>query len=324
MTKNVIKIGMVGTLDVDNDPVLRALQSQKRMHLSAAFSPVYANVESFSRNHQASPFGSLRCLVEHDAIQGLIWNKQLAEIDLVKWAFGTEPKPILARQQFLEHCSIESLVRLRNRAAAEHVVILPELLHRWTPATLRLRELIATELGPIHRITMTVQYNNRASQIHSIDWIRTMLAIREVNVVFQGENQSINIEFARHNGLPAICRLNLLNESFSESLTTNENASIRQVECEGGMVEISSDDDLRWRTNEDWIVEHLESDRSAADVMPDLFGRRIVGGIVPVPDLNEYLRSYRLLTAIRDSQKTGNAINIDDASVPIDHGELSF
>ncbi len=324
MTKNVIAIGMIGIPDVDDDPVLCALRSQQRIQLSAAFSPVYANVETFSRKNQTSPFGSLRRIVNHECIQGLIWNQHFDEIDHVKWAFGTEPKPILARRQFLEQRSMESLVHLRNRAANEHVVILPELLHRWTPATLRLRELIATEMGPIREITMTVQHgSSAASLVHSIDWIRMLMALREVTVVTNRVSESVCLEFARVDGLPAICDLKMMKDD-SGSLSKKGETPAARIDCERGTVEILSDDDLKWRTSKDWTAEHLQSDRSAADVMLDLFGRRIVGGIVPVPDLNEYLRSYRLIAAIRNSQETGDPISIDDTLIPIDHGELSF
>ena len=325
MAKNVIEIGMLGIPDVENDPVVRALQAQQRMRLSAAFSPVYAIVEAFSRRNQVSPFGSLRSLVEHPRIQGLIWNERFTGIDQVRWALGTEPKPILVRSQFWELCSMESLVQIRNHAAAEHVVVLVELLHRWTPTTLRLRELIATEMGPIHEICLTIRSGiDHASLVQFIDWIRMLLALREVSVVPQHDNQTINMEFARQNGSIARCRLNLQSDSQLKSLSTTSVSSISQIICEGGTVEITSENDLKWRTSSGWIVEHLASDRSATDVMLDLFGRRIAGGIVPVPDINELLRSERLVAAIRNAQATGNSICFDDASTPIDNSELRF
>jgi hypothetical protein len=45
--------------------------------------------------------------------------------------------------------------------------------------------------------------------------------------------------------------------------------------------------------------------------MLDLFGRRLVGGIVPTPDLGDVLRAGRAQRAIQESIRTGGAAPVE-------------
>ena len=69
---------------------------------------------------------------------------------------------------------------------------------------------------------------------------------------------------------------------------------------------------LEWSIGPRLEHESLVSDRAAADVMYDLFGRRLVGGIVPVPDLADLIRAQRILAAAEVSRLERRAVSLDE------------
>jgi hypothetical protein len=66
-----------------------------------------------------------------------------------------------------------------------------------------------------------------------------------------------------------------------------------------------------WRTEHEQGDESLLSERSDVEVMLDHFCRRVVGGLIPVADLGDVRRCYRLARAASESMQTGSPVHLN-------------
>ncbi len=74
-----------------------------------------------------------------------------------------------------------------------------------------------------------------------------------------------------------------------------------KLRCERGSAELSSTARVSWQLNSaEPIQETLSSDRSEEEIMLDIFCRRVVGGLVPVADLNDIIRPIQLVRSCVD------------------------
>ncbi len=327
MTMDVISIGMIGSPKDDHDSIVGALDSQSRLRIGAVYSPVYEHAEKFARAHQAVPMGSLRPFAEESSIHGVIWNSFPT---LVKWSVTHSLRPILLRKQCWSQSSPNEMLAFSNCTTSAHALVIPELLHRWTPATLRMRELIATRLGPIHTLEIRAEVPfsnsnpvwNHPNGLVALDMIRMLVSLGEVSL-FSRTNEKIDFRFERQDNEPCECFLEFVERP--EPPEAREQAVPElHAQCDYGDVEVTSDHRVRWIAGTEWTEEILVEERPAAHVLLDLFGRRIAGGIVPVPDLNEIFRCYRLAQAIQESFDSSQEVMVNDALLPIDNGEFSF
>lgn len=319
MAKSVISLALIGITNSDEDQLLFSINLQKRFELSAAFSACYQKLEAFAKQLKIVPMGSCRQLMCCPQIDGLIWNGDAAESQPEKLGLGASAKHLLIRAEVLQQFSLERILLLQEQAATSQTEILPGLLHRWNPVTLRLRELIATQLGPIEkiRVNQCSQQTTLPELFHIVDWLRMLLSIKHCTVT-ANNSDFITIDFQRADHKSVTCDISL----SSDSNDANKDDTAISINCESGQVEIKSTQNLRWKTNSDWNDETLQNERTAEQVMLDLFGRRIAGGIVPVPDLMEVLRTQRLLAVIEESQFTGQPIHIDETSLPVNDGKF--
>ncbi|MDA7527591.1 hypothetical protein OAF42_00655 [Planctomicrobium sp.] len=326
MTKSVISLALLGLSDFENDPLLQSITLQPRFELSAAFSCCYQKLDDFAKQLKVVPMGSCRQLFGSQLVDGLIWNAEASDIRPEQFGLGKAAKHLLIRSELIHSLTLERLLNLNVQAGNSQTEILPELLHRWTPATLRLRELIATQLGPIKQIIVNQQSQSgmTSSLFQIVDWLRMIVSQRMCIVSAKGSN-SIFLEFERSDHQAVSCEVHLTgtdDEEATGSVETKSKLHQFNLQCDAGEIQIHSASKLCWQTDSGWQEETLEHERTAEQVMLDLFGRRIAGGIVPVPDLMEVLRTRRILAAIEESRLAGKAIQVDETSLPVNDGEF--
>ena len=71
--------------------------------------------------------------------------------------------------------------------------------------------------------------------------------------------------------------------------------------CEKGKATITSPVQIQWQTGSSTQKqETLTSERSEEEIMLDIFCRRVIGGLVPVADLDDILRPIQLLESCRE------------------------
>ena len=60
-----------------------------------------------------------------------------------------------------------------------------------------------------------------------------------------------------------------------------------ELTCRDGVVIVTGNRRVRWKAGDDEADEELSDDRTSAAVQLDLFSRRLAGGLVPVPSLED-------------------------------------
>ena len=200
----------------------------------------------------------------------------------------------------------------------ELATVVPALLDRYTGATLRLRELLVGPLGPVESITIRPR-NERgtehAARLEQLDWCRWLTYPRLERL----DDHRVRLTAAGGRSAEAVF-LATANEPSNESASESASESPREtpdvpddadataagdrdptigpahspatfsalVECRGGVAEVSGNT-LRWRAagQSQWQDVDLSSERSALGVVADLFARRVIGGLVPTPLLDD-------------------------------------
>ncbi len=81
-----------------------------------------------------------------------------------------------------------------------------------------------------------------------------------------------------------------------------------EVRCERGTALIKSPTSIGWQTDAQLITESLAEERSEVEVMLDHFCRRVVGGLIPVADVNDVCRSLALVRAAEESFRSGRPV----------------
>jgi hypothetical protein len=75
-----------------------------------------------------------------------------------------------------------------------------------------------------------------------------------------------------------------------------------RLRCRGGTILQMGETGLTWQCDTgNEFHELLDVERTGAEVLLDHFARRIVGGLVPIPGLDDACRILRLLDPHRDA-----------------------
>lgn len=226
--------------------------------------------------------------------------------------------------------------RLVRQAAQTGVTLMPDLAHRYTPATARLRELMATRLGrPLSLAVDVVAHGNsflgksempdacREALAVAVDWSTTLAGAPPVSVRAvrncADERLELHVEFRRppaQSAAPsALVRLAAEVPGPSHDSPSNNGCDTSitlraKVECARGSALLDGPQEITWNLNAtestgepteetagERIVESLASDRPGLEVMLDHFCRRVVGGLIPVPTLDDLCRAFQYVDA---------------------------
>jgi hypothetical protein len=83
----------------------------------------------------------------------------------------------------------------------------------------------------------------------------------------------------------------------------------QEVECERGQAVIAAPTEIIWENGTGPGKESLLTERSEAEVTLDQFCRRIVGGLIPVANVDDVSRSLAVAQAAWKSLQTGEAVS---------------
>lgn len=196
----------------------------------------------------------------------------------------------------------KALSELCRLAATESVLIASELRLRTAPATTRIQELIATQLGSVNHIRAAVAIPRSADQVHSIvaaiDW--SSMLFRSIPAGIEVEDRDdkglrLRITFRRpaRNGAPAQAVLDIRIEEEESDLAA-------VIDCDRGEIRLTGQAQLTWQSGDQAVAESLESERGDVETLFDHFARRVVGGLVPVPGLDDVCRLMELVAPHQD------------------------
>lgn len=159
-------------------------------------------------------------------------------------------------------------------------LIVPGLVLRYVPATLRLRELIATQLGAVQAIDVVVPANGFSHE--TIDWATSIANSRVIESTHDAKELVIHLK----SGVTA-------NFRTGDALSAT-------VQCEAGTARWTPPNGLEWQNTHrgDWTTVRTADDRDGPTVLLDLFLRRVVGVLVPVPSVNDVAAAQGVLKLV--------------------------
>lgn len=243
-----------------------------------------------------------------------------------------------------------ALEALHQSAVESETLLMTEFSRRYTPATNRLRELIATRLGEARAVTVNAlvplpstpgplpgQDSERDYLAGLLDWCQyitgrvptqltaTMSASAETTISDAATSDvpttgaaadawQVMLGFRPNaQGQPATTARIALQPRSADEIPNPAGTDDEwpfphhEIVCEHGRAVFSSAGEIHWQNgvSDAPDVERLTSERSDAEVMLDQFSRRILGGLVPVADVQDVCRALKLVEAISVSRERG-------------------
>jgi predicted dehydrogenase len=232
--------------------------------------------------------------------------------------------------------SIPRLIPILQRSVETGETLMPEFPQRCTPATTRLRELMATKLGPVRRIDVSIPLpatdsatvadwlqREQAEVIGLFDWCAWLIGGASPEVTFHAATAfhpttADHVSTGDHAAAAdADARFDLrfpmgparpAGGGVTIRLHAGGGAIRRQIECERGSAVIDSPTQISWQAGVEHAGETLNHERSPQEIILDQFCRRALGGLVPVPTPTDALRAIATaqlaLKLVRDSRQT--------------------
>ena len=333
----MINLGIVGLGPVWESryrPVLEKLQH--RVRIRAVFDPVASRCDEVAATLRAAPYQGVLALLTHADVRGILLLDSSWYGNALIHFLGQMRKPVYLAGSLGE--DRDELARLRSLVESEGLLVMPEFSRRFTPATCRLHELIATRLGRPKHIAIDAihpapnsteaipgQKAGTDFMVGLLDWCRYV--VRQTTIRLEAHpldpasppgkpHHRVAIEFGdsrEHGPVRSTAELRVHHhEAPLDAAAPNPSAVSFTILCEKGEAMIDGPAQIRWRlTGGEIETESLIADRSEVEVMIDHFCRRLVGGLIPVADISDVCRCLRLVHAAEQSLATAAPIPLN-------------
>lgn len=229
---------------------------------------------------------------------------------------------------------------VKSRVEASGVAFMAEFPRRHSPATLRLKELIATHLGPVQLVfchqrlvikrPCQGQCNGQASSnpmvrelIELVDWCRFVVGRDPHSVVSvahraaheqAGEDyRMLSLEFADNGDRPAIAQISCgqyLPEEWHEATSFRPPTGM-QVRCLRGVAFVDLPSRLVWFDEAGRHQESLESERPVGEQLLASFHRAVTSLLRRTDDLEDAYQALQIIAAAKASSESGQRVSIE-------------
>lgn len=221
---------------------------------------------------------------------------------------------------------------LRQRVDESGIAFMAELPRRHAPATIRLKELIATRLGQprmlfCHRRAVAEQsagtHRDRASEsrdlMELVDWCgyvagtppTSVVAVRHADSVQVGldDYQMMSLDYSSDGRAGTGCLAQIscgyyMPKQWEEAVAFRPPAAL-QVACEKGIAFVDLPASLVWFDTAGRHMESLESDRPVGETMLSQFHRMVTSLVRHVSGLDDTLFAMKVVSAASASQHEG-------------------
>jgi predicted dehydrogenase len=302
-----------------------------RFDVRAVFSSVAKLAETSASEFQADPVDGYRALVSRCDIDAVVvlqrtwlgWLPMLAAAEAGKaiyWAGNLDLDP-------------EKDTHVRAAIEDSGVTFMVEFPRRFAPATLRLKELIATRLGAprlvfCHRRVQHQEPANRGENGNSdrcdlvelVDWCRYVVDREPTTVNSTGcdsspnsDYQSMSLQFSETDDKPAVTAQissgSYIKASWHEAVSFRP-PSAMQVCCERGVAFIDLPASLVWFDEAGRHLESLETELPVGEQLLSQFHRSVTSLLRNVSDLDDVYRASTILAAAKQSAREGRRVNV--------------
>lgn len=331
----MVNVGIIGLGPVWESRYRPALaRLDRRIRVCAVFDVVAERAAQAAAELRVPCFGGIVALGERAGCDAfLVLDAGWAGIETLRLAARFRKPIYFSGSLGADAAQIRALY---ERIRGEGLTLMPDLGCRYTPATSRLHELMATKLGRPMRIAIDAALPQEEESCNAprhgrepellgalFDWCRYVVRTRPVRLAPANGHGSpgaaLRLEFARPRagGEGCVVDLRLRRKIAERSGGQIESATIVQhVVCERGEARLPGPTEIAWRENETERRESLTAERSEIEVMLDHFCRRVVGGLIPIPDLEDVRRSVEFASAVDDCLRTGREILLENSRAP--------
>ncbi len=332
----MINLGIVGLGPVWESryrPVLDKLQH--RVRIRAVFDPVASRCDEVAASLRAAPYQGVLALLTQADVRGILLLDSSWYGNALIHFLGQMRKPVYVAGSLGEDA--DELARLRSLVESEGLLVMPEFSRRFTPATCRLHELIATRLGRPKHIAIDAvhpapnaldaipgQKAGTDFMVGLLDWCRYVVRLTTVRLEAgpldpalppDKPHHRVAIEFGdnrEHGPVRSTAELRVRHPDVPPCPDAAGSSVSFSILCEKGEAMIDGPAQIRWKlTGGEIETESLTADRSEVEVMIDHFCRRLVGGLIPVADISDVCRCLRLVHATRQSLATSAPIPLN-------------
>jgi len=322
MTTAPVNIGLIGlgpSWDNQYRPALAKLN--QRLRVVAVYDNVRSRAEQAARETQSHVVGGITALVSRPDVQAVMWLDAGWQGAAIMSMLLDRRKPVLLGAK--SGLSSSALQVIHQQATTHGQIIVPAFPKRGTPASIRLQELLATQLGrPQHieiRIAPTslsaipfatsgdfggVEPPSQNPLLEWSDWVQYLIRSAPQTVIFADNNQSLVLEFFPANSTettaiePTKSRSAKLSICSTPPVTDQPACDEVRVQCEHGTARLIGSSRIEWTCGEDSNSDTLTNERTETEVLLDLFCRRVLGGLVPVPDLSDLIRAMQIVDRV--------------------------
>lgn len=330
-----LRIGLIGHGDAwqtRHRPALRVLHD--RFDVRAVFSTVAKLAENVATEFQADVVDGYRALVSRSDIDAVMvlqrnwlgWLPVIAACEAGKaiyWAGDLDFDP-------------ERDAEVRRLVDQSGVSFMVEFPRRFAPATLRLKELIATRLGPpklifCHRRLPAPVDSAQASGdrpddvsrrelVELIDWCRYVVG-REPASVSSVNHQAgetsdyrcLSLAFDATEDAPAVTSQiscgSYIRPDWHEAAGFRP-PSAMQICCERGVAFIDLPTTLVWFDEAGRNMETLDTESPVGEKLLSQFHRSVTSLLRSMGDLDDAYRAARIFAAARTSESSGRRIEL--------------
>lgn len=296
---SVALVGVGPTWEIHYRNAIQRLSS--KLSVRAVCDAVLNRAVAVADELHATPVLCPWCLTQrHDLHAWLILDPGWFETYPAALA-ASQGRPALVANTFSS--PIPRLIPVIERSMEQGESLMPEFPQRFAPTTTRLRELMATKLGHVQTIDITIPlgeatveswlHEYQAEAIGLIDWCAWLIgsSISAVESRTTAEGLQLEFQFSTR-----AAKGNLLPSVAIQFVTTGTSA--RRVDCERGWVKIDSPTQLTWYNGDAETRETLTHERSPYEIILDQFCRRALGGLVPVPTVRHALHAVTVCQQI--------------------------
>lgn len=309
-------------------PALRTLAD--RFEVRGICEEVAHRAEKAARELGAIAVDGYRALAARDDIDAILcladqWygvTPILAACDYGKAVYSAISFPLEADEATL----------LRERVDTSGIAFMAELPRRHAPATIRLKELIATRLGKprmlfCHR-RVAVEHAASDSRDHGtesrdlmelVDWCgyvagtspTSVVAVRHAEAEASGldDYQMMSLDYSASGlaGTGCLAQISCgyyIPQQWEEAVAFRPPAAL-QVACEHGIAFVDLPSSLVWFDTAGRHMESLESDRPVGEMMLSQFHRMVTSLVRHVSGLDDTLFAMQVVSAAAVSQREG-------------------
>ncbi|WP_149495543.1 Gfo/Idh/MocA family protein [Roseiconus lacunae] len=310
-------------------PALRVLDD--RFDVRAVYSTISKLAESTAEEFQADPIDGYRSLVYRCDIDAVLilkqcwlgWLPAMAACQAGKavyWGAGLDFDP-------------QGQQSVRKTIEQSGVAFMAELPRRFAPATLRLKELIATRLGAprlirVHRQAIAADSSTHlgpgacrtddSELVELVDWCRYIVGRSPTAVSSVCEEdlfQSLVLNYGKadqnrqRSAIAEIATDSTLPAQWKEAASFRSPAAMK-VQCENGVAFIDLPNTLVWFDDAGRHVESLETECPVGERMLRQFHRSVTSLVLDLNGLVDAYEAASVVQAARQSHETGCRVDL--------------